>query len=100
MIKRIVDISNAAYLHLKHQQLLVDKQGEMVAKIPIEDLGMLVLQYPAIVLTQQVIIACQKNMAAIIFCDEKHLPYSVTLPIAESHTLIACLTMGTPLLEP
>ena len=87
MIKRIIDISDQAYLHLKNQQLLIDKQGETVGQIPIEDLGVLILQHPAIVLTQQVIIHCQKNKVVIIFCDEKHLPYSVILPIAESHTL-------------
>jgi len=87
VIKRIIDISDQAYLHLKNQQLLIDKQGETVGQIPIEDLGVLILQHPAIVLTQQVIIHCQKNKVVIIFCDEKHLPYSVILPIAESHTL-------------
>ncbi len=87
MIKRIIDISDAAYLHLKHQQLYIDKQNETVGQIPIEDLGVLILQHPAIVFTQQLIIACQKNKVVIIFCDEKHLPYSVILPIAESNTL-------------
>lgn len=87
MIKRIIDISDAAYLHLKHKQLLIDKQGENIGQVAIEDLGVLILQHPAIVLTQQVIIACQKNKAIIIFCDEKHLPYSVILPIAEGSTL-------------
>jgi CRISP-associated protein Cas1 len=87
MIKRIIDISEASYIHLKHQQLLIDKQNEMVGQISIEDLGILILQHPAIVLTQQVIIACQKNKVVIIFCDEKHLPYSAILPIADSNTL-------------
>ena len=87
MIKRIIDISEAAYLHLKQRQLCIDKQGKMVGKIPIEDLGVLILQHEAIVLTQQLIIACQKNKVAIIFCDAKHLPYSVALPIAEAHNL-------------
>jgi len=87
MIKRIVDISEQAYLHVKHQQLLIDKQGETVGQVPIEDLGVLILQHPAIVISQQVIIHCQKNKVVIIFCDEKHLPYSLILPIAESHTL-------------
>lgn len=85
MIKRIIDISEAAYLHLKHQQLLIDKQNETVGQITIEDLGILILQHPAIVLTQQVIIACQKNKVVSIFCDEKHLPYSAILPIAEAN---------------
>ncbi len=87
MIKRIIDISDGAYIHVKHQQLVIEKQGETVGQVPIEDLGVLILQHPAIVLTQQLIVACQKNKVVIIFCDEKHLPYSVILPIGESHTL-------------
>ncbi len=87
MIKRIIDISEAAFLHVKHQQLLIDKKGETVGQVPIEDLGVLILQHPAIVLTQQVVVTCQKNKVVIIFCDEKHLPYSVILPIAEGHRL-------------
>ena len=60
---------------------------KLLGQIPIEDLGILLLQHPAIVLSQQVIIACQKNNAVLIFCDEKHLPYSVIQPIAEGNTL-------------
>ncbi len=87
MIKRIIDISESAYLHLKNHQLIIDKKSETIAQIPIEDIGVLILQHPAIVITQQVIIFCQKNKVVIIFCDNKHLPYSIILPIAESHTL-------------
>ena len=87
MIKRIIDISDASYLHLKNQQLLIDKKGKTEGKIPIEDLGVLILEHPAVVLTQQVIISCQKNNTVIIFCDERHLPYSAILPIAESNSL-------------
>ncbi len=87
MIKRIVDISDQAYLHTKHQQLLIDKQGETVGQISIEDLGVLILQHPAIIITQRVIIACQQNNVAVVFCDERHLPYSVILPVSDGHTL-------------
>ena len=87
MIKRIIDISEAAYVRLKHQQLVIEKQSEIVGQLPIEDLGVLILQHPAIVLIQQLIVACQKNKVVIVFCDEKHLPYSLILPIGEGHTL-------------
>ena len=87
MIKRIIDVSEAAYVCLKHQQLIIEKQGEVVGQVPVEDLGVLILQHPAIVLTQQLIVACQKNKVVIVFCDEKHLPYSLILPIGEGHTL-------------
>jgi CRISPR-associated protein Cas1 len=87
MIKRIVEISNPSYLHLKHKQLLIDQDHELVAQIPIEDIGALVLEHSAISITQPLIIECQKYNVAIIFCDEKHLPYSTILPIAEGNTL-------------
>lgn len=87
MIKRIVDISEQAYIHLKHQQLLIDKDQETIAQIPIEDLGVLILQHSAIVITQRVIIACQQNNVVIVFCDDKHLPYSTILPIGEGNKL-------------
>ncbi len=87
MIKRIVDISQQAYIRAKHQQLLIDKEGETVGQIPIEDLGVLILQHPAIVITQAVVILCQQNNVAMVFCDKRHLPYSVILPVSDGHTL-------------
>lgn len=89
MIKRTIDISEAAYLHLKHQQLLIDKKGETVAQIPIEDIGTLILQHPAIVVTQAAIITCQKHNVALVFCDERYLPYSLLLPISDGNNLHA-----------
>lgn len=87
MIKRIVDISEPAYIHLKNQQLLIDKDGETVGSVSIEDLGVVILEHHQIVVTQAVIIACQKNNVAIIFCDEKHLPYSLLLPLNDANSL-------------
>jgi CRISPR-associated protein Cas1 len=87
MIKRIIDISEPAYLHVNHQQLMIDRKGETLASVPIEDLGVIILQNPAIVITQAVIIACQKNNVVLVFCDERHLPYSVLLPISEGNNL-------------
>lgn len=87
MIKRIIDISEPAYLHLKNQQLLIDKNGETVGSVPIEDLGVVILENPQIVITQMVIIACQKNNVALVFCDNRHLPYSLLLPVSDANTL-------------
>ena len=87
MIKRTIDVSEQAYLHMKQKQLHLDKKGELVASIPIEDIGVLILQHPAIVITQAAIIACQQNKVVIVFCDAQHLPYSILLPISDGHTL-------------
>ncbi len=87
MIKRIVEVSNPSYLHLKNKQLLVEQDHDIVAQVPIEDIGVLILEHGAISITQPLIIECQKNNTTIIFCDEKHLPYSTILPIVEGNNL-------------
>lgn len=87
MIKRIVDIAKPAYVHMKNAQLLIEHDKVVIGSIPIEDLGVVILQHPAIVITQAVVIACQQNNVAMVFCDERHLPYSLILPIGEGNTL-------------
>ena len=87
MIKRIIDISEQAYIHMKHKQLLIERDQKVIAEIPIEDLGAVILQHRAIVLTQAVIIACQENNVILVFCDKQHLPYSVILPISDANSL-------------
>lgn len=87
MIKKIIEISNQSYLSLKNQQLLIQQKNKILAQIPIEDIGVLILENSKITISQKLIIACQKNNTAIIFCDEKHLPYSSILPISKGHTM-------------
>lgn len=87
MIKRIIDISEQAYVYMKHKQLMLERDKKVIASIPIEDLGVVILQHHAIVITQAVIIACQENNVVIIFCNAQHLPYSAILPISDANSL-------------
>jgi len=87
VIKRIIDVSEQAYLHIQNKQLLIDRDGETIGRIPVEDLGVVILQHPAIVISQAAIIACQQQGVVIVFCDACHLPYSVLLPLSDGHTL-------------
>jgi len=87
MIKRIVDISENAWLHVRQNQLIIERDGEEIGSLPVEDLGVLILEHPAIVVSQKAVIACQQQGAVIVFCDERRLPYSITLSVAEGHTL-------------
>ncbi len=87
MIKRIVDVSHQSWIFLKNRQLCIEQGREQVASIPVEDLGVLILAHPAIGLTQAAIVACQENNAVLVFCDGRHLPYSILLPLSEGHSL-------------
>ena len=87
MLKRVIDISSQSYIHKHNSQLIIDQKGETVASVPIEDLGFLILQNPAITLSLNLITACQNNNVIIVFCDEKHLPSSTLLPLFKGHSL-------------
>ena len=85
MIKRTLCFSNPAYLSLKDAQLCVrlPQTGDRSSRsVPIEDIGIVVLDSKQITITQGVLEALLENNCAIITCDEKHLPLGLLLPLA------------------
>lgn len=86
MIKRIVEISTPRYLHLQYGQLVIEHEKEEVGRIPLEDLGVLILDNPGLVYSQAVLIGCQAASAVVVICDQKHMPCSVLLPM-DGHSL-------------
>ncbi len=88
MIKRIVEISNPAYLHLKNQQMVIEQNGTLMGQVPIEDLGVLILSNPAITHTQQLLSACWQNNVIVVSCDERFMPGAALIPL-DGHSLHA-----------
>ena len=78
MIKRVVTIVNPAYLSLKNCQMVVrlSKPGEeeISVSVPIEDIGVLVMEHLQITITQALMATLIENNVAIITCNEQHLP--------------------------
>lgn len=87
MIKRVIDISKRSYLHILNSQLIIEQQQEIIASIPVEDIGVLILDHPAITLTTQVIVLCQENKIIIVYTNRQHLPCGITMPIFEGNSL-------------
>ncbi len=86
MIKRTLFISNPYYLSLKDRQLQVSERGGMVLKsAPIEDIGFLVLDHPQISFTMKLVEELNENNVATVFCDSKHMPSSMLLPLDAHH---------------
>lgn len=87
MIKRTLFFGNPAYLSTKREQLVVSfPEGEKQVKtIPIEDIGMLVLENQQITLTNGLITKLIENKAAIVNCNKQHLPISLLQPLV-GHT--------------
>jgi len=98
MIKRTIYFGNPAYLSYKSEQLVikmpeVENNGSLPngmkadaqRTIPVEDVGVVVLDHPQITITQGLLAALSENNAVLINCDFKHLPFSIMLPSAVHH---------------
>ncbi|QMU63864.1 MAG: type II CRISPR-associated endonuclease Cas1 [Flavobacteriaceae bacterium] len=83
MIKRTLFFGNPTYLSTKNQQLVICYPGEEkpVKTIPIEDIGIVVIEHPQINITNGLLSKLIKNKAAVISCDEFHLPVSLQQPL-------------------
>lgn len=96
MIKRTLYFGNPAYLSLKLRQLVIRKpevKGDMpefdengvpkniVKTIPIEDIGLIVLDCPQITVTQGLLEALLENNCAVVTCDKSHLPTGLLLSL-------------------
>jgi len=99
MIKRTLCFSNPAYLSLKNKQLVIrlpevegnDSLPESFKKnaeatIPIEDIGIVVLDNKQVLISQAAIESLLENNSAVITCDSNHLPVGLLLPLCGNTT--------------
>lgn len=94
MIKRTLCFSNPAYLSLSNSQLVIKIPGlemadattsaktETTRTIPIEDIGVVVLDNRQITITHGVLDALLDNNCAVITCNASHLPVGLLLPLS------------------
>ena len=82
MIKRTLHFSNPAHLSTKNNQLVVELKDEArtTKTIPIEDLGVVILEHPQITLTSNLLEQMLDNKVAVITCNSKYMPSGMFLP--------------------
>lgn len=87
MIKHTLYFGNAAYLKTKNEQLVAEvlETGE-TKSIPIEDIGIVILDHQQITVTQSVMAKLLENNTALITCNDKHHPIGLHLCL-DGHTL-------------
>ncbi|MCZ4694461.1 type II CRISPR-associated endonuclease Cas1 [Ancylomarina euxinus] len=83
MIKRTLYFGNPAYLRRQDGQLkvLLPKEKTELASIPIEDIGVMVLDHPQVTLSQALLSYLISSNVALISCNEKHHPVGLFLPL-------------------
>lgn len=99
MIKRTLYFGNPAYLKTANEQLLVETplaltitngEGEQIKtiqkSIPIEDIGLVLLDHQQVTITQALLTKLLANNTAIITCDDTHHPTGMILNL-DGHSL-------------
>jgi CRISP-associated protein Cas1 len=87
MIKRIVEISRGACrLSVKLNQLVILREDKEPASVPIEDIGVLLVDNPAVTYTHSVLTELTANNCAVVLCNGRHHPACMMLPL-ETNTL-------------
>ena len=99
MIKRTLYFGNPAYLSLQNEQLVIKLpevetsdvsdllKRSSTRTVPIEDIGIVVLDNKRITLTQGLIEKLLDNNVALLTCSSVHMPIGLMLPMAGNTTL-------------
>ena len=99
MIKRTLYFGNPAYLSLNNKQLVIrlpevekaDNVSEIIKEksvrtIPIEDVGVVMLDHKQITITQALLEALMQNNVAVITTDSSHMPIGLFMPLSANIT--------------
>lgn len=93
MIKRTLYFGNPAYLSLKDEQVVIkipaiekrdfddEVKQKAIRTIPIEDIGVLILDNKQITITQGLLEKLLENNCAVVTCDSTCLPVGLMLPL-------------------
>lgn len=103
MIKKTVAFTNPVYLSLKDKQLVINipEDSKISKTIPIEDIGVVVLEHKQITITHALISALVENNCALITCGDNMMPTGLTMPLEmntiQSERFICQLEASLPL---
>ncbi len=92
MIKRTICIENACFLKFSNGQMVVSYshikglENQPDRTVPVEDLGMLVLEHQQISLTHYLLNKLAEGNVAVVTCNDTHHPTGLLMPL-ESNTL-------------
>lgn len=87
MIARTLCFSSVGKLAVKLKQLVWENDVGEVKTIPIEDVGMVILESERISITTACLQALSDNNVAVVVCDGQHMPAAQLLPYAANQTM-------------
>jgi len=88
MIKKVIEISQKAmHLSVRRKQLALD-DGNTISYIPLEDIGMVVVDHPRVTYSHAALTSLGSVGAVLVVCGKNHHPQSMTLPFSSNTELV------------
>lgn len=84
MVKRTIVIRSDAYIHMKDKLLTVVVQKEPIAKLPLEDLGVIVLESTRSTVSTAALASIMNAGIELVICGYDHLPNGYMTPLAKN----------------
>lgn len=104
MIKRTIAITTPCHLSLKLGQMLVRSkllEGDTGKSVPIEDMGMLLMEHEQVTVTQGLLAKLLEHNVAVVNCNAQHHPVGMLLNFqghsTQTETFIAQAEASKPL---
>ncbi|MDD5363021.1 MAG: type II CRISPR-associated endonuclease Cas1 [Ignavibacteria bacterium] len=108
MIKKTLYFGNPCYLFSQDEQMKIKRQNaekgiEETNSQPIEDIGVVVIDHYGVTISQALLYKLNENNAAIIICNDKHMPTSMLMNLdgnyVQSERFKAQIIAKKPLLK-
>lgn len=85
MTGRIVEVSTpGSHLRVQDRQLVITCSDEIKGRLPVEDLGAVIIDNPQVTLTQACLATLVEYNVMVVTCDARHQPCGMFLPL-QSH---------------
>ena len=90
MLKRAIYITNAMYLSVKNNQLVISPKDSTCSSnsVPIEDIGYVIIEHQQTSISIPALNALSNNNVAVVFCGQNMMPCSMLM------NLDTCTTQG------
>jgi len=80
MIKRTIVFSSPCKITAKDNQLVAEnRESGEVKKVPIEDLGIVIIEHQMTNISTPALNALSENNCAVVFCDARYMPVSMLM---------------------
>jgi len=89
VIKRTLEISREpVHLSVRHEQLVLKRDGQVVGSVPCEDIGVVMVDHPQTTYTHAALAQLAESDAAVVICGRNHLPVAMLLPLADHSQVV------------